>query len=161
IQRAVDLANQEKKYAEAVKEVLSAQADAGRAFGPASEEADEALHVLQQLYRLSGDVAAELRALRELLELRREPLARRGWGFKDAEAVRALREHVTSSPTDRLATIEEIDREINGAAALQRQGRLDEADAIRKAVLERWRKVMPGDNKTATALLTELGLNEF
>lgn len=157
IQRAVNLANQEKKYAEAVKEVLGAQANARRAFGPASEEADEALHVLQQFYNLSGDVAAELRALRELRDLRRERLGPRDWRFKEVEARLALRERVTSFPTDQLATLR---RQIKEADALQQQGRLDEADAIRKPVLQRWRKVMPGDSTTAAAFLTDLGLNE-
>lgn len=160
MQRAINLANQEKKYAEAAKEVLNAQASARRAFGPASAEAEETLDVLQQLYDLSGDVAAELRALRELRDLRRERLGPRDWRSKEVEVRLAERERFTSYPADRLATLNEIVRQIDEADARQQQGRLDEADAIRRTVLPRWRKVMPGDTTTAATLLTDLGLSD-
>ena len=46
IQRALNLANQEKKYVEAIQKATEAQSSAQKAFGPLSEQVDEALHVL-------------------------------------------------------------------------------------------------------------------
>jgi len=160
IQRSVNLANQEKKYAEAIREATRAQEIARKAFGPTSEQADEALHVLQQLNSMSRNTAAELRALRELVELRRERLGPRDWHVKDLEALLALRERVTALPADRQASLEEIGRQIDRATALHQRGQFDEAAAVGMVALKRWRVEMPGDTTTAAMLLTRVAMFE-
>jgi CHAT domain-containing protein/tetratricopeptide (TPR) repeat protein len=160
IQRSVNLANQEKKYAEAIREATRAQEIARKAFGPTSEQADEALHLLQQLNSMSRNTAAELRALRELIELRRERLGPRDWHVKDLEALLALRERVTALPADRQASLEEIGRQIDRATALHQRGQFDEAAAVGMVALKRWRVEMPGDTTTAATLLTRVAMFE-
>ncbi len=161
IRHAIYLANQ-KKYAEAIREASSAQEIARRAFGPTSEQADEALHVLRQFYSISGDSAAELRALRELRELRRQRLGSHDWRVKDVEARLALMERVTSlSPEQRVSLEKAVNQTVDQAASAAQQGRLDEALTQYQAALKRWRQEMPSDNTTTAALLTDLGQIEL
>jgi CHAT domain-containing protein/tetratricopeptide (TPR) repeat protein len=160
VQRALDLANKEKKYVEAIKQATEAKSIASKAFGPLSEQVDEALHVLRQLHGMNRDRATEIQILREMLDLRRQRFEPGDWHIRDIEANFAFRNWIVSLEAEQRTRWIALTQQINQFDSLRRKGQIDEASEVGRAALKRLREEMPGDTIPVASLLTNLGHNE-
>jgi CHAT domain-containing protein/tetratricopeptide (TPR) repeat protein len=160
IQRALNLANQDKKYVEAIQEAAEAQSTARKAFGPLSEQVDEALHILRQLHGMNRDRAGEIRTLREMLDLRRQRYEAGDWHVRDIEANLAFREWTMSLRDERRTRWIALTQQVNQFDTLRQKSQIDEASEVGRAALKRLREEMPGDTIPVASLLTNLGRNE-